>query len=76
MPNLTREHYEIIAGIFLTTLSFLLSLFMVIRAIKPSFILSLTLYSLSIGGFAVGLHGLYGLIVVHRPKTEETDQIN
>jgi len=68
---LEKELLEIILGAFLMFLSFILTLFSVIRIIEPSFILMFLLYSLSLAGLVIGLHGLYTFILAKRPSNEQ-----
>jgi hypothetical protein len=68
MVDLKGETTEIIIGVNLMVLSFLLSLLMTIRSIEPSFILAFASYALSLAGLVMGFHGLYGLILIRRSK--------
>ncbi len=68
--TLEKEILEIILGAFLMFLSFLLTLFSVIRLIEPSFILMFLLYSLSLVGLVIGLHGLYTFLLAKRSSGE------
>ncbi|MBS7618072.1 hypothetical protein KEJ25_05660 [Candidatus Bathyarchaeota archaeon] len=68
MVVLDREYIEIIIGAFLLTTSFLISLFMVIDILEPSFPLSFFAFSASFVGLLLGFHGLYGLVLRYKKK--------
>jgi len=69
MLVLDREHVEILIGAFLLIVSFLISLFMVIRILEPSFFLSFFAFSASFVGLLIGSHGLYGLVLKYKKKS-------
>lgn len=68
MVAFEKEHFEIAIGGFLLVVSFLISLFMVIGVLEPSFSLSILAFSASLAGLLLGFHGLYGLIFRYRRK--------
>jgi hypothetical protein len=68
MVVLNREHVEIVVGALLLIVSFLISLFMVIDVLEPSFSLSLFAFSASFVGLLIGFHGIYGLALKYKKK--------
>ncbi len=68
MVALNREYIEIVIGAFLLTASFLISFFMVIDILEPSFLLSFFAFSVSFVGLLLGFHGLYGLVLRYKKK--------
>jgi len=75
MANLSSEFIEIIVGVIMMILGFFSSLLMTIRVLQPDFILAFGSYGLSLAGFVIGAHGLYGIILVRRSKEpRETPQ--
>lgn len=68
MVVLDREYVEIVIGAFLLVTSFLISLFMVIGVLDPSFSLSFFAFSASFVGLLLGFHGLYGLVLRYKKK--------
>ncbi|MEM2103524.1 MAG: hypothetical protein QW717_01365 [Candidatus Bathyarchaeia archaeon] len=66
MAKIEKEVLEVVLGVFLMVLSFFLTLLTVIRTIESSFILMFLLYSMSLSGLVIGLHGLYSFILTRR----------
>jgi Co/Zn/Cd efflux system component len=69
MLVLNREYVEILIGALLLIVSFLISLFMVIRILEPSFSLSFFAFSVSLVGLLIGFHGIYGLVLKYKKKS-------
>jgi|YelNatPaOPRAMG01_1025707.scaffolds.fasta_scaffold06033_3 hypothetical protein len=68
---LEKEKLEIVLGVFLMFLSFLLTFLTVIKVVEPNIALMFLFYSMSLTGLIVGLHGLYTLILTKRPSEEQ-----
>lgn len=76
MKKLDKPKVEIALGVFLMVLSFTLSFLMVINVIKldssMTIVLSFVLYSLSLIGLIIGLHGIHEMmILLERKKKSE-----
>ncbi|MEM2498234.1 MAG: hypothetical protein QXK12_06605 [Candidatus Nezhaarchaeales archaeon] len=70
MIKARKEHIEVAVGLLLLSLSVFASLLMAVNVITPRIILSFTIYSASLTGLVIGLHGVYGLIIpTKRRKT-------
>ena len=68
MPRLAKEVYEILIGLVMLVVGFALPFLMVIKVLAPSIELSLFSYAISLAGFGLGLHGIYGVISARRSR--------
>ena len=68
MLRLTKEAYEIITGLVMLIIGFTLPLLMAIKVLPSSMELSLFSYAISLAGFSLGLHGIYGVISARRSR--------
>ena len=71
MPKRSKEVYEILIGFCFMLIGFMLPFLMVIKIIESSIELSLFSYAISLIGLALGLHGIYGLMVARRLREGE-----
>lgn len=76
MKKLDKPKIEIIFGVFLMVLSFILSFLMAINVIKldssMTIIFSFLLYVLSLIGLVIGLHGIHEtMILLERKRKSE-----
>lgn len=63
-----KEVYEILVGLLMLLVGFILPYLMVIRVIVPNLELSLFSYAISLIGLVLGLHGIYGLVASRKTK--------
>jgi len=71
MVKFEREVVEVIVGGLLLVVSFLISFLMVIDVIEKSIALSILAFSLSLAGLAIGLYGIYGLVISRRGSAKQ-----